>query len=147
MNVAPHLVLRQRRAMNSQPLLIRKQLMPLLLAAGLASVALSIGGGCCGGRLVSVQLYESDQPASDACSPGHIPSLRILGHHGGLLPGDPHAFRGPAATTPIPRFHPVPTQPVFEPPVEHAPLRFLPGDGAITPEPTPARPPAGDPPA
>lgn len=123
---------------------------------GIASVILAASGGCCGGRLVSVQLYEQDPLLSAACGgggEGHRllvakgrPGLHLPGH---FAPTGHQAFAAPAVTPPIPRFHAVPTRPVFEPRGEHAPLRLLTPDSlqspsGIDPEPTPAKLPATD---
>ncbi len=120
--------------------------------AFVASMLLAHLGGCCGGRLVSVQLYEEDR-SGDCTADGEKILPGGLGHlhqrHGNRLALDgSQEFRGPALIPPLPRFHPVPTQRAFEPRYEHAPLRLLdtaplPADASIHgPEPTPARPPS-----
>jgi hypothetical protein len=133
------------------------QLKRLPLWVGVASVMVALGGGCCGGRLVSVQLYDcGPQQAADAClGSGFSGTSGHFRRHQGALLADPvEAFRGPALVPPHPRFHPVPTQPAFEPRVYATPLKLLdppsstPHDSTATREPTPATPPlAVDPPA
>ncbi|HUE72520.1 MAG TPA: hypothetical protein VMP01_16670 [Pirellulaceae bacterium] len=128
------------------------------LLAVVASIFFALSGGCCGGRLVSVQLYESDPgpAAAHPCAQAHSLGLPGLFHrnHRSHLASGAAGFRGPALAGPQPRFHPVPTQPVFEPRLDATPLRLLdsrptrPGDSTAGPEPTPAKTPQpDDPPA
>ena len=120
-----------------------------------ASVLLTVPCGCCAGRVVSVQLYEGGPPAGvcaqcagKGCFLCRGGLLARHGHaHGALDLTEQAGFRGPAFTAPVPRFHPVPTRPVFEPQDDHGSLQVLEplptpsGEGIPTREPTPAKPP------
>ena len=126
------------------------------MAVAASMLVVWLGGGCCGGRLVSVQVYESAPPQapSPCLTAGTVGVPGIFGlHHGARLAGGDAGFRGPALVPPHPRFHPVPTQPVFEPRLEPIPLQVLEGQptlpGALSPslEPTPAKPSPADAPA
>ena len=100
----------------------------------IVGLILAAASGCCGGRLMSLQLYETDAPAnafpqqaSQECRHSSLgfPGLRRL--HGPPLTGvaGDHSFRGPAFGAPLPSFHPVPTRPVFEPRDDYGPLKLL----------------------
>lgn len=127
----------------------------LILSACAASVWIAAAGGCCGGRPVSIRLY--DEPSSISCCSqcggagcglcrkGHLAGWGLHGRH-----REPHGadgFQGPAFNAPLPRFHPVPTRPVFERRDDYVPLQTLPsgppatGDSKDAQEPTPAQPP------
>lgn len=106
-----------------------------------ASVLAAFAGGCCGGRLVSVQLYGeagAEPNCQDRggleCTPARpgIPSGLGLHWRARTAAPDVQDFHGPAFGAPLPRFHPVPTRPVFEPRDEYTPLNVL------EPVPTPA---------
>jgi hypothetical protein len=122
------------------------------LLACIASCLVAATSGCCAGRVVSIRLHE-DAPSQAPCAfcrgkgCEHCLLARLGGRKhalGGLHSGGRADFRSPAMTPPLPRFHPVPTRPVFEPREGYAPLKLLqpapaalPGDTGRS-EPTPA---------
>lgn len=107
-----------------------------LLLSPLALALLALGGCCCcpplSGRYS--EIGQAPHSASDACGCGgnggglgHVPLVAGLHHGSGglgnkglnLAPSQQHADY----VSPLARFHPVPTRPVFEPlPAYHPPV-------------------------
>ena len=119
--------------------------------------ALLLAGCCC--PALSGRYYESPPPilpqqgicgaSNCGCSPGRHP---LLAHHGDGLAGLRHSLglfeptlnRVPTQqhadyVSPLPKFHPVPTRPVFEPQPIYPPLELLdPAVKSHVPSPTAA---------
>lgn len=100
----------------------------MLLAVCLASFAL-VGGGCC----CAPACQEGSSSSSSGRSNGHGPH----GAHGRVLRKGtlPPLVPAPAVSSPIPRYHPLPTHPVFEPQEDYSTLVPLAHDRPLPHEP------------
>jgi hypothetical protein len=93
--------------------------MPLALCLLGTFVLAGLGGCCC------------PPMSEDACLSGHGGGHG--GHHGRVLRKNtlPPLVPAPAVAAPIPRYHPLPTHPVFEPQADYSPLASLSHDPAL----------------